>query len=631
MSKELNRNLLKKENITGKMNKRGQVTIFIIIAIVLAAAIIGFFLIRDRIGVSSLPASFRPIEQYYLDCLSEQADRGKEILGKSAGWIEAPEFESGSQYAPFSNQLDFLGTGVPYWNHLSNNNFWREQVPSKQEMEEQLATFIEQESRKCTFEDFEAQGFVISVGKPSAKVTISDFDIAVTVSSDLRIEKESEKAAQSGHQFILKSKLGRLYTQALDIYNNEKNNMFLEDYAIDVMRLYAPVDGVEITCAPKIWMPQKVVSDLKTAMQANIGAIRTKGNYYNIDDSKKYFIVNDIATDDAVSFIYNQNWPSRVEVWPVENGIMKADPIGNQEGLGILGFCYVPYHFVYDIYFPVLVQVYDSNELFQFPVAVIVNKNKAREAVGGDAAVDGQTDLCNYKNTDMLVYTYDSKLNPVEADVSFKCFDTECDIGKTSSNEGDATLFAKFPQCVNGFVIARAEGYAEKKYMVSTNSEGIIDVVLNELHNVSVEVEVDGKIAENALVYFSGEYSTSLIWPEQKEVQLTEGEYNITMHVYRNSSLIFPASSTRKCVEVPKPGLLGMFGGKSEQCYNIDIPSQQVTSVLAGGGKGSDYFTEDRLLKGSMKINGESLGVPASLEELQRNYESFETKKVYVE
>jgi len=615
-----------------KLNMRkAQVTIFIIIAIVLVAGIVTFFLIRDRIGVNSLPASFRPIEQYYLDCLSEKADRGKEILGNSAGWIEAPTFEAGSSYAPFSSQLDFLGNGVPYWNYLSNNNFWKEQVPSKAEMGQQLANFIEQESAKCTFEDFEAQGFIISAGKSSVKAIINDFDISVTVSSDLIIEKEGEKATQSNHQFSLKSKLGKLYSQALAIYNNEKKNMFLEDYAVDVMRLYAPVDGVEITCSPKIWMPQKVVSDLKSAMEANIGAIRTKGNYYNIDDSKKYFVVNDIATDDAVNFIYNQNFPSRVEVWPVENGIMKAEPIGNQEGLGILGFCYVPYHFVYEIYFPVLVQVYDSNELFQFPVSVIVNKNKAREAVAGDAAAEGQNDLCNYKNTEMLVYTYDSKLNPVEADVSFKCFDAECDIGRTVSTDGDATLFAKFPQCVNGFIIARAEGYAEKKYMVSTNSEGIIDVVLNELHNVSVDVEVDGKEAENALVYFSGEYSTSLVWPEQKQIQIPEGEYNITMNVYRNSSLIFPASNNRKCVDVPKPGLLGMFGGKSEQCYNIDIPSQQITSVLAGGGKGSDYFTEDRLLKGSMKIIGEGLPVPASLEELQKNYESFETKKVYVE
>ncbi|MBU4086769.1 MAG: hypothetical protein KKB21_04305 [Nanoarchaeota archaeon] len=611
-------------------SRRSQVSVFIIIAIVIVGAVIAFFLLRDKIGINNLPASFRPIEQYYLDCLSEKADSGKEILGEHAGWIELPTFEQGSSYAPFSSQFDFLGTGVPYWNYLSNNNIWREQVPSRQKMEEQLARYIEKESAKCTFEDFEAQGFVISNSEPNVDVKISDYDISIRVNSDLIIEKESENAMQSVHEIQLNSKLGKLYSEALEIYMHEKQNMFLESYSIDVLRLYAPVDGVEISCSPKIWMPQKVVSDLREALEANIQAIRAKGNYYKTDDSQKYFIVNEISTSNAVNFIYSKNWPSRVEIWPVESNIMRADPVGNQEGLGVLGFCYVPYHFVYDLSFPVLVQVYDSKEIFQFPVAVIIDKNKAREAVGGDSALEREDDLCNYRNSNVIVYTYDSKLNPVEADISFKCFDTECDIGKTISNGQEAILSEKFPQCVNGFILARAEGYSEKKYMISTNSEVIADVVLDKLHNVSVEVRVDDKIAERALVYFKGEHSVSLVWPEQREIQIAEGDYNITMYVYRNSSLIFPASSTRKCVDVPKPGLLGLFGGKSEQCYNIDVPSQQVTSVLAGGGKGRDYFTEDRLEKGSMIISGESLPVPASLEELQKNYESFEGKIVYI-
>ena len=39
-----------------------------------------------------------------------------------------------------------------------------------------------------------------------------------------------------------------------------------------------------------------------------------------------------------------------------------AEPVGNQEGMGMLGFCYVAYHFVYDLAYPVLVQVYYEDE-----------------------------------------------------------------------------------------------------------------------------------------------------------------------------------------------------------------------------------------------------------------------------
>ncbi len=42
-------------------NRNAQVTIFIIIAIVLVAVIIGFFVLRNKINISGLPASFKPV------------------------------------------------------------------------------------------------------------------------------------------------------------------------------------------------------------------------------------------------------------------------------------------------------------------------------------------------------------------------------------------------------------------------------------------------------------------------------------------------------------------------------------------------------------------------------------------
>ena len=34
-------------------------------------------------------------------------------------------------------------------------------------------------------------------------------------------------------------------------------------------------------------------------------------------------------------------WPYAFEVSPTQGDILIANPVGNQEGLGILGFCYV--------------------------------------------------------------------------------------------------------------------------------------------------------------------------------------------------------------------------------------------------------------------------------------------------
>lgn len=614
-------------------SKRSQVTIFIIIAIVIVGAIIGFFALRNRINVSSLPASFKPVEQYYLDCISSKIEQGKEILGDKAGYIEAPEFERGNSYMPFSSQLDFQGMGVPYWMYVSGNGYIKEQVPSKSKMEQQLERYIETEIEKCDFSDFEEQGFVITRGEASADAKINDFSIDVVVNQNLNIEKENEKATQGSHKASANSKLGKMYSEALNIYNFEKQNAFLENYGVDVLRLYAPVDGVEISCSPKIWQTQKVFSELKDALEANIQAIKVKGTYYTSDDSNKYFVVKDISTENAVNFIYDRNFPSRMEVWESESNIMKAEPVGNQEGLGILGFCYVPYHFVYDAYYPVLIQIYDNQERFQFPVAIVISKNTARKALGNASVSYLESDLCKYKSQDVSVYTYDSNLNPVEASISYECLGESCNIGETKISEGNAVLNEKFPQCVNGFITAKADGFARKRQQVSTNTESIADIVLNRLYNVSVDFRVNAEESSDyAIVSFvSEENSQTMVWPEQKQVQLSEGSYNISVYVYRNASITIPGVKKEQCMEVNKPGILGIFGQTEEKCFNVDIPAQTLSNLPVAGGKTSDYFTEDRLEKGKIKINTNSIPIASSVEQLQDSYNLLEVNPVYVE
>jgi hypothetical protein len=615
-----------------KNNKKAQVTIFIIIAIILVAGIVSYFLLKDKLKVTGIPASFQPVENYFLDCIKEKTEYGKEMLGERAGYIYLPDFEEGSSFAPFSNMFDFNGQAVPYWMYLSSSGNVKEQIPSKADMQSQLKKYIESEISNCDFSSFTSQGFNINMNDMAATVTINDLSIDVQVDGSLNIAKDNESFSQSTHKIAIDTKLGKMYNEAISIYNNEKQKAFLEAYAVDVLRLYAPVDGVELSCSPKIWMPQKVVQDLDNALEANINAIRTKSDYYTQNSKQEYFILKDLETSDAVNFLYSKNWPRKVEIWPTEGNMMIAQPVGNQEGLGILGFCYVPYHFVYDLKFPVLAQVYDESEIFQFPVSVIIDKNVARKAVDGEA-LNQEVPLCDYKNTEMTVNTYDSNLEGVPASISYKCFDTECSIGNTELVSSDASLTALFPQCVNGFAIARADGFAEKKYMFSSNQEGVVDIILSKLYNLSLDIEIDGKKLDenlNAIIYFKGgEYSASAVWPEQKQVQLIEDSYNITLQIYRNSSMIFPASTERKCVNTPKPGLLGMFGQTQEQCFEVAMPQQEVTSVLVGGGKTSDYLTEDRLKDGKLTISSELFSIPQNFNDIAKNYEQLSIKPIY--
>ncbi len=650
-------------------NVRGQVTIFIIVAIVIVGGVIAYFSLRDDLG-RSIPEDMRPVYDYYISCLEATTKEGVALLGEQGGYIELPDFEPGSAYAPSSSQLSFFGQAVPYWMYVSGNNFLKEQVPTKNMMEKELGDYISRRLDSCDFSDFEKMGYDVYIefprddsADPEGVVVseINDLDIDLDINNRMTIFKGEQSVVVANHDFSVKSKLGKFFGMAIDVYNYEKAEMFLEKYALDVMRLYAPVDGVELSCTPKFFVDEEIRQGLYEGLEANMNSIRLKGGYYKLSSQEREYFVSDVGfdVDENVNIMYDSDWPTRIEIY----GDRVANPVGTQPGLSILGFCYVPYHLVYDISFPVMIQFYNSEEFFQFPVSVIIDNSQPREAMSpsfGDISLDSE--VCRHKNSEVLVYTYDSELNPVEARLQFKCLGSICEIGqtelrtqnseldenselRTQNSEGEkgyrlptgqelrtreAVYSGEVPQCVNGFIIASAEGYANSKFQISTNSESIANIILRKEYEIGLDL---GEISGTAVVSFAGEdYSATVMYPEMKDVTLVEGEYDVSVYVYENSTLTFEGYNRRMCVDVPVSGFGGLVGLEEEKCYDVDIPSMQIDMAVVGGGKSTEYITESMLADlTELNLNVPLFGRPASLDELQENYVKAEESRVFLE
>jgi len=615
----------------GEMNKtffdkKAQITLFVILAILIVTGIVLYFFLRSPVQ-ENVPKQFQQAYNQYLNCISENAQQGIALLGEQGGYINKPEFIPGSQYRPFSSQLDFLGQGVPYWMYVAGNNIVKEQVPTRSSMEKELANYISERVNYCDFSELNKQGFDLLINEePIVSVSITESKVNINLRNNVALYFENDSAIVKNHQVSVDSKLGKFYNLALKVYNYEKKNVFLEKYALDVMRLYAPVDGSEISCKPKIFNEEQIKQNLTDALSANIGALKLNGDYYSLASKQKEYFVTDIGTNinENVNFIYGSRMPTRITIY----GDKVVQPIGLQQGMGILGFCYVPYHLVYDINFPVLIQFYDEKELFQFPVSVIIERNKERQGFEGDAGVNIETDVCKYKTQNVKVYTYDSQLSPVEANLKFKCLTTECLIGESKINGGDAIYEGMFPQCVNGFIIASKEGYADSKYQISTNEESSANVVLSKKYKLKLDM---GSLESAFITFDSDSYQTTVLYPDMKEVELIEGYYNVSVYGYKSSSLKLPAYTDKKCIEVPKSSLLGIFGGKEEKCFDLNIPEQNIDNAIIAGGKTQEYITENQLKTGNdIKINVPIFKTPSNLNELQQNYIEAEDSVAYI-
>tara|TARA_Y100000310_G_scaffold94756_2_gene92515 strand:+ start:3394 stop:5274 length:1881 start_codon:yes stop_codon:yes gene_type:complete len=616
------------------LNKKAQITVFIIIAIIIVVGIGLYFVLKGDLFQTKLPAELEPIYSYYLSCIEGDVGDGTLILGEQAGYIQQPEFSPGSTYMPFSSQLDFLGIGVPYWYYISGNGIVREQIPSKAKMQSQLNDFLEERLLECDFSQFEEKGFSISLGEAQVESVIDEINVEVNVEQDLSLSNGEITWSGESHNVEINSNLGKFYDLAKKIYENQKDSMFLERYGLDTLRLYAPVDGSEIGCAPKVWNVDDIRIELINALEANVPAVKLEGNYYDLRTKENEYFVQDIGedVDVNVNFMYINEWPMKLEVWPSEDGILKAEPVGLEEGMGMLGFCYTPYHFVYDFAYPVMIQLYSGTEMFQFPVVVYIEKNNPREALNVEGLPDVVPELCLYKNTEMSVYTYNTNLESIEANIGFKCFDTTCNIGETEISGADAVLVDNFPQCVNGYILASAEGYETEKYLVSTVESDTAIIVLDKKYKLGLEVQKQGEeIGDDYAVinFVKDDKTITVAYPEQNEIELTEGQYEIKTYIYSDSEINLQGSKTQKCVDVPKSGISGIFGLTEEKCFDLEIPDQIVSFAVSGGGK-QDYYIGESELQDSNKliINAGSFGIPSKVEDLQLNYNSIEVSKL---
>jgi hypothetical protein len=609
--------------------KRGQVAIFVIIALLIVVGIVVFFIVRP--GVERVPAEFRPVYAVYDQCIEQETRAAIDLAGSQGGDIYLDDYVYGSEYAPFSSHLNFLGFPVPYWYYIAGNGLVEENVPKEKEIEEEMERYIGERVNECNFDELYTRGFYITLGEPEVKVNIEDDRIEVEVDASIVATKGEESARKTSHSAEVDSKFGKFYAMAREIYELEREGAFLENYSLDALRVYAPVDGVALECAPQIWKTREVVDELKFGLEGNIASIKLKGDYYTLSERIRQYFVVDKEVEESINFLYSSDWPTKVEITGegVEEEVMIAKPVGSQGGLGAMGFCYVPYHFVYDVNFPVMIQIYDERELFQFPVAVIIDNNLPVESEFFDmGGIEEVEELCDFMTEDIEVNVYDTNLNPVEGDVSYVCFDTQCDLGKSKNGQ----LVVKAPSCVNGYLKVRADGFIEKKQLFSSNSERVADVILDREYDVKISLLLDGKESGgNAIVTFIGDRSASAVLPGMDEVKLSEGTYEIRVYVYGDSQIKLPASTKTECVDVPRTGLLGIVGMTKEECFDITIPETTIESALIGGGSSESYMLGSELEKGEMVLRASSLPTPKSLEEMQNNYAAFESLIVYEE
>ena len=204
------------ESILRRKMKKGQVSIFILIVlvIILASVFISYIKISStekieaEVGGRVSEAGFaEPFKNYVESCLKSVSENSIGVIGIQGGYYEHPEYYLQDRYFFY-----------PYY-FYNNRNI----MPSKSLIEKEISKAISKGLPYCVndFLVFRKQGFTIEDGSINAMTVMTDRSVLIDVVYPINIKNEKQSILISNFRARVPVRLGTIYKIAENITNQQ--------------------------------------------------------------------------------------------------------------------------------------------------------------------------------------------------------------------------------------------------------------------------------------------------------------------------------------------------------------------------------------------------------------------------
>src|SRR3989344_1715395 len=638
--------------------KRGQLTAFVIVGIIVVAAILiviainratfSSILKEGEVESIAVPEKIAPLRDQLETCFKETINEGISLLSLQGGFIDFEEdLIPRGPVNPFSNSLNVFDNNLPvaYWFYEKVNGIKTLNIPTLASMQQQLENYIDINSRKClNYDNFEALGFIINEGNIISNLKINDNSVSALINYPLSVTLRDLNFKFDKFNFEIKSDLGKLYRSSIEILQAENKILYLENKTLDFIAVYdeVPYYDVDLNCNPKSYLKKNIETGMKNILATNIPLIKVKGNF--IIDRNLFF--SEAEVDDIdVNFNYNPDWPMQFDVVSNPNdAVLRGDPYTTENQMSqflMPIFCLNTYNFVYSIKYPVLISLTSGLDAFQFATQVIIDHNQPREAtILPDIELEEDSPICTNPTSSIKVNTLaDLNNNYVplnDARVSLQCVNALCKLG---SSDLSGSLSANVPGCVNAVLTAEREGYFKASEQLSTVSSQEVSLVLEPIRELDFEARVMDDNARNlgknelAFIQFEDQekgYSTSLVYPGASKINLIQGTYTVKSYLLLNSTsgIAINDQKVRVCNDVPKEGLVGVVGLTEKKCFEQKIEGTTLESVISGGNEFELTISPQDLMNKKLIFYIKSIDVPTNYNQLTKANEKIKKNEV---
>ncbi|MFH0978442.1 MAG: hypothetical protein V1837_04030 [Candidatus Woesearchaeota archaeon] len=417
------------------MEKRGQITIFIIIGIIMliAAAIFYFSWARtteqpiqvEQVRALQLAEPAQQVKTYVEQCLSDYANSGIEILGLQAGFIYIP---TELQTTGISGDRTVVKTGsmiqvidatgknkVPYW--ITEDSI---SVPSTDYMQNELARYITENLPRCTdFEVFRKKSYVIKTGTINTTVRFGK-QATIDLHWPIQITQNEKQYEVDNYNYQVDVNLALIHEIAMELVTREFADTYLEDHAKSLISLYS-YTGAEkgakdlppfsfsdssTDCKYVTWTKDEVKENLEGILSKNFPYLKMAGTKFervisndaSVQGVYDSFIRNyfENLSSISVEFSYPAQSDNKFDIKPTSGNVISPDKESQTSIPFLPSFCIYDYRFKYFLTHPVVIKITDSDSAkiignlvqekqgfsFYFPMQLFLCGNQNRQCTG---------------------------------------------------------------------------------------------------------------------------------------------------------------------------------------------------------------------------------------------------------
>ena len=184
------------------MNKKGQLTIFIIIAIFIIGAVLIFFSLRTGLIKQPLSPEVESVYSFVQECIEQEGIEIIYTIGENGGYFFSPELSTDS--------------GVSYYYSNGKNH-----MPSKEQVEEEISFYLSETLFFCARNFVDFQDLEIEQREIKIETEIKDEKIILNINYPITIIKEESTSIIKDFKLEIPVRLGIVYDSVTEFMQEQ--------------------------------------------------------------------------------------------------------------------------------------------------------------------------------------------------------------------------------------------------------------------------------------------------------------------------------------------------------------------------------------------------------------------------